>query len=218
MRAAVYGDWEYVLYVDKRVVDAAVSWILGFQTAEGKFVETEHYIHTPLDSRMSDQTPDSRVAMTAHVLIALNECAALVEGHTRNRVVEAILSGIKYLEAKLNMIADTHALAIAVWALHLGRSEQLQTALNHLMNQIRVNTDGLPYWSPTEIPSPPVKKENQRLFRGARLYTEGDSAAVEATSYALLAFLAQDGVSPITDNIVLWLLLQVVEGLASIFR
>ncbi|KAF6214650.1 hypothetical protein GE061_009393 [Apolygus lucorum] len=205
LKGAVYGDWEYVLYVDKRVVEAAVSWILGFQTPEGKFVETEYYINTPLDSRTSDHTPDSRVAMTAHVLIALNECSVLVEGHTRNRVVESILSGIKYLEAKLNIIVDTRVLAIAVWALNLGKSDRLQTAMNLLINRTRTNTDGLPYWSPVEIPSPPLKKENQRLFRGARLYTEGDSAAVEATSYALLALMAQEGVSPTTDNIVLWL-------------
>lgn len=67
------------------------------------------------------------------------------------------------------------------------------------------SADGLPYWSSVDIPAPEIKYENQRPFRRPRLYTSGDSKAVEATSYGLLSMLADDGITTTTDNIVLWL-------------
>jgi hypothetical protein len=50
-----------------------------------------------------------------------------------------------------------------------------------------------------------VKLENQRPFVQPRDYNEGDSEAVEATSYALLVLLDKDGVTTTTDKIVQWL-------------
>ncbi len=67
-------------------------------------------------------------------------------------------------------------------------------------------SDGLYYWSQLPIASNPIKLENQRPYVGPRLYQETDSTAVEATSWALLVYLANDGVTSFVENIVQWLI------------
>ncbi|BES89109.1 Complement component [Nesidiocoris tenuis] len=205
---AVYADWEYVLYIDKTIFNRALDWIVNFQTPEGKFVETDYYLETPLDRHFgSDRVKpsDAGVALTAHVILALHNCDSHVEGTTKTRVVEAIQRGQKYLESRASSLLDPFTISIAVWALYNIGSSQFQSSMNSLKGKLRMNTDGLPYWSSVDIPAPEIKYENQRPFRRPRLYTSGDSKAVEATSYGLLSMLADDGITTTTDNIVLWL-------------
>lgn len=66
--------------------------------------------------------------------------------------------------------------------------------------------DGCIYWSKTPIPSNPVKIENQKPYRMPRLYQETDSYAVEATSWALLVYIANEGITLQVENIVKWLI------------
>lgn len=61
------------------------------------------------------------------------------------------------------------------------------------------------YWSRSPISSNPIKLENQRRYVGPRLYENSVSSAVEATSWALLVYLAREGISPFVENIVQWL-------------
>lgn len=65
--------------------------------------------------------------------------------------------------------------------------------------------DGLIYWSDHDIPTNPVKLENQRPFTKPRVYHESDSLAVEATAWALLVMLSKDGVTDAAEKIVQWL-------------
>lgn len=67
-------------------------------------------------------------------------------------------------------------------------------------------SDGNIFWSKLHIPSNPVKLENQKPYRMPRLYLEANSYAVEATSWALLVYLAKEGVTPLVENIVKWLI------------
>lgn len=66
-------------------------------------------------------------------------------------------------------------------------------------------SDGLIYWSDHDIPTNPVKLENQRPFTRPRVYHESDSLAVEATAWALLVILSKDGVTDTAEKIVQWL-------------
>jgi hypothetical protein len=65
--------------------------------------------------------------------------------------------------------------------------------------------DGELYWAREKIPSNPIKYENQRPFLEPAPIVEGDSVAVEATSYALLTYIAREGVGIIHERIVQWL-------------
>lgn len=66
-------------------------------------------------------------------------------------------------------------------------------------------TEGLIFWSTENIPSNPIKVENQRPFIRPRVYHESDSLAVEASSWALLVALHREGITNTTEKIVQWL-------------
>ncbi len=82
-----------------QIVNSAVVWLLNYQTSEGAFVETEYYWQVPLHQAMAPKAKVTRtattnnnnnsnsssssgggglshVALTAHVLIALEDTAA----------------------------------------------------------------------------------------------------------------------------------------------
>jgi hypothetical protein len=55
------------------------------------------------------------------------------------------------------------------------------------------------------VPANRIRYENQRPFICPRDYETDVSAAVEATSYALMAYLVRDRVSIVPERIVKWL-------------
>lgn len=61
------------------------------------------------------------------------------------------------------------------------------------------------YWSREPVPSNRIVYENQRPFVQPRPPTDQDSVAVEATSYALLVYLARDGIGELQERVVTWL-------------
>lgn len=65
--------------------------------------------------------------------------------------------------------------------------------------------DGELYWAREKIPSNAIKYENQRPFLEPAPIMEGHSVAVEATSYALLTYVAREGVGMFHERIVQWL-------------
>lgn len=74
-----------------------------------------------------------------------------------------------------------------------------------LLTNVFSFSEGLFYWSRSAISINPIKLENQRRYIGPRLYENSVSSAVEATSWALLVFLAREGISPFVESIVQWL-------------
>ena len=72
---------------------------------------------------------------------------------------------------------------------------------------MRREVDGYIYWSRTAITSHErLFENNQRTFLLPKEPQEGDSAAVEATSYALLVFLKKEGITIRQERVVSWLL------------
>jgi hypothetical protein len=69
------------------------------------------------------------------------------------------------------------------------------------------------YWSREPVPSNQILYENQRPFLQPRLPMHQDAAAVEATSYALLVYLARDGIGDLQERVVSWLnTMRMVDG------
>ena len=73
---AAFHDWEPFIYIDPLVISSGVTFILNYQSSDGSFVETEPYmlhpLHDPAGSRQN-------VSLTAHVLIALETTASLLQ-------------------------------------------------------------------------------------------------------------------------------------------
>jgi CD109 antigen len=73
--------------------------------------------------------------------------------------------------------------------------------------------EGMVYWSRDPVPSNPILYENQRPFLQPRLPMHQDAVAVESTSYALLVYLARDGIGDLQERVVTWLnTMRMVDG------
>ncbi len=75
------------------------------------------------------------------------------------------------------------------------------------------------YWSREPVPSNNITYENQRPFVMPRMPNQQDAVAVETTAYALLVYLARDGIGDLQERVVTWLnTMRMVEGgFVSIF-
>lgn len=136
LKAVSFQDWEDFIYIDEKVFGNAVMWLLNYQNSEGAFVEASD-VDTPLHyamrvSMMAGNSSD-HVALTAHVLIALDGAAELLTGHVKvSFIVLAKLQiyaffqqycstgrqrAIRYLEKQLYRINDPYEVAIVTYAL-----------------------------------------------------------------------------------------------------
>lgn len=75
------------------------------------------------------------------------------------------------------------------------------------------------YWSREPVPSNKIVYENQRPFIQTRLPSDQDAEAVESTAYALMVYLARDGIGDLQERVVNWLntMRMVDGGFISIF-
>ena len=75
------------------------------------------------------------------------------------------------------------------------------------------------YWSRNPVPANNLTYKNQRPFVQPRLPNQQDALAVETTAYALLVYLARDGIGDLQERVVTWLntLRMTPAGFVSIF-
>ncbi|XP_065199641.1 ovostatin-like [Planococcus citri] len=208
LKYANFSEWQFLIWIDSYIIRKTLQWLLANQHSEGYFTETIVYRETPFDSRfIFNSEAQYRIALTAHVLITVQTVVEFGDGDLNTHVIVSILNARKYLEKKLSSsIHDPYLLALISYALRITNSPESNYAFTRLHKAMQVNEDGYIYWSQTPIPSNPVKLENQRPYRMPRLYQKTDSQAVEATSWALLVYLANEGVTPVVENIVKWLI------------
>lgn len=192
----MYADWENILYIDSKIFQKSVKWIIQYQNPSGSFVETNRF-HQALDANMRENR-----SLTAHVLLGLVPCLDVIEGEVRSKATSAILKAVKYLEKDLP--SEPHSLALVTLAVHTVQSNVRDESYFKLLTIINEAGDQA-YWSKEKIPPPPVKIQNQRPFLLPRTYMEGLSETIQATSIALLVSLIREGVTPLADKIVLTL-------------
>ncbi|CAH1397187.1 unnamed protein product, partial [Nezara viridula] len=194
---ANYGDWENIIYIDRKIFNQTALWLTTNQSPAGSFLETPMFYNS-LDSKMKDKR-----SLTAHVILGLLSCLQLLEGRTRVEANKAIIKGVQYLEKRLP--DEPYPLALVTLALYTAQSVVKEQAFSNLERLINLSEGDLVYWSQQGIPPVPIKIQNQRPFLGPRNYTEGISESIETTALALLSSLMREGVTPQADRIVLTL-------------
>ncbi|KAB7493685.1 hypothetical protein Anas_10340 [Armadillidium nasatum] len=91
---AMFEEWEYLIYVDPRVLTDAVKFMLKHQNPDGDFGETEFYNIT-LDHKYRYQKSsfpnDVSIGLTALVTATIKEVVDSLHGTIRKRANQAIL-------------------------------------------------------------------------------------------------------------------------------
>ena len=88
LHAVSFQDWEDYIFMDPKVFGHAVMWLLNYQNEDGAFIEASeadtplHYAMKASMSAINNSTTE-HVALTAHVLIALDAAAELLQGHVK---------------------------------------------------------------------------------------------------------------------------------------
>jgi CD109 antigen len=159
-----------LIYVDEGVLSSAQTWIRDHQQADGSFVPVGFVHHQELLGGLK-----GKGALTAFAAVALRE-AGDSDGAARAE---------RYLEGSLDGMADAYTLAIATYALALGKSARARAARDKLMALAKENDAGL-YWGDLVVPTnppatPPVPTIPTQM--------PSRSAAIETTGYAALALL-----------------------------
>ncbi|GFN82626.1 complement component 3 [Plakobranchus ocellatus] len=176
-------------FVDKaNLIDRGFTWL------SGKFQYWDKGTVEELDWRLSKDSLDYRVMLSAEVLIALLQCERFDLEEHANLMSDLAL----YLEDNIHRIQEPMVLAKAAYALMLfdPESEIASRAAKRLWSTRRSNENGQIYWSDEKV----VETESIPFW-----YQLGAKAsAIEATSYALLVFL-EAGSSVNADAIADWL-------------
>lgn len=145
-----FQDWEDYIYIDPEVFGSSTMWLINYQTPNGEFIETEHYTDNPLHVPMRTKNRTGNVALTAHVLIALQEIAPKLYGEIKKFSSTSRQRARQFLERNLPKITDPYDLAIVSYALVISRSPEADAATGILFKMKREES-GMVYWSPTKI-------------------------------------------------------------------
>nr|XP_045602144.1 CD109 antigen-like [Procambarus clarkii] len=208
---ASFQDWENLIYIDPALITMAAKWLLEYQTPAGAFAETPNYTH-PLDSK-ANPTPAYRlerdgrrnVSLTAQVVLALVNIIPSLQGNTRTKINIAKASAIAYLERELEGLQDPYDVALVAWALTKADSTKKEAAFSLLDSLKRVDGNKI-YWSREPVTFNSLIYENsQKPFIQPKDDQKWDAHAVETTSYALLVYVAREGIGIIQENIVRFL-------------
>lgn len=210
LQEATFNEWENFIYIDPKVIEKAVKWVLDHQTPEGGFRETTW---SP-DRKYNDSLNkfyDNRygfiqrnISLTAHVLIMLEsvkDLSTYLSAHVNNAQAKAI----HWLQQNMKTIDDhgePFEKAIVAYALMKSKSPLAEEAFSILVRTIR-RGNGMAYCGREPLPDPPTKTENQRPYSIARLPYKYDAENIEATAYALLVYVQRREL--IVDGMVNWL-------------
>lgn len=216
---ASFQDWENLIYIDPAVINSATEWMLRYQTQLGAFAETPNYTH-PLDSKTNplrssafssvpsyqlERDGYKNVSLTAQVVLALVSVLPSLHGHIRAKTNIAKANAVSYLERELDSLHDPYDVALVAWALTKADSGKKEAAYNRL-HSIRREEGNKIYWSREPVDfNPLVYEDSQKPFIQPKNDQKWDAHAVETTAYALLVYIAREGIGIIQENIVRFL-------------
>ncbi|XP_055329152.1 alpha-2-macroglobulin-like [Paramacrobiotus metropolitanus] len=182
---------EFVPSIEDDVIKTALRFLVDQQNTDGSFEENGRVI-----DKQHQGGASKGIGLTAFTLIAF-----LQYKESGKPVVvkfdESMQKATNYLESKLNTLSnDSYALAITAYALAKAKSEKNAAALD-LLEQKMIRNSSLAYWTTTASLSDQGADEEHSYPTNAK--------DVEATAYALLAFMANGKVSSALP-IVSWLI------------
>lgn len=199
LHLSTFQEWENFLYIDPKVIQNAIVWLLNQQQADGSFVE--YPMQSPLNRRTN---MTSSISLTAHVLITLAEVRDL-SGEVDSKATSARTSAQRFLERALHVVKDyedPYELAIVTYALTLVESVEAVEGFNHLYLRMR-EVSGMRYWGKEPVAPIRTQVESNRPFILPRLPNRFDSSNVATTAYGLLIHIKRQAF--IQKEIVEWL-------------
>lgn len=204
---ASFYEWENYIYIDPKVIEGAVKYVLDHQTREGSFYEVTWLPDRKMNDSLlwpNDTMRFRNISLTAHVVITLVTVKDLTGG-LGARVSLAQGNAVKWLEKNLRLLqehGEPYEVAIVAYALLIGKSSSAETAFD-ILSKLARSEGGYTYWGKEKVPDPPYKMENQKPFLLPRLPYKYDASNIETTSYALLTYVARQEL--FIDPIVKWL-------------
>ena len=162
-----------LIYIDDAVLASSGAWIGKHQKADGSFDPVGFVHHQEMLGGLSGKT-----ALTAYVAVALREAGDAT----------AFAKAVRYLEGALDSAADSYTLALGTYALALAKSPRAQAHAGRLLKLARESDDGLSWGDEPQEPQP-LATPQPGLRPMPRPRRPDQSAAIEATGYALLALL-----------------------------
>lgn len=173
------------IFVDQRIIDRALDWLMDIQGKNGSFVETGAVIYSQMESRNGNS-----LALTAFVTIAFIENQVGSSGKYTN----TINKGLDYIARNIDEGESTYTIALCSYALQLAKHTSKQSAFN-LLDARSKSKDGKKWWA-IDTPINETKNPWTKLPR---------SVDIETTAYALLTFIEAnllDDATPVLN----WLL------------
>ncbi|XP_022908255.2 CD109 antigen [Onthophagus taurus] len=208
LKEATFYEWENFIYIDPRIIEKSVRWVLKHQTPEGSFYETtwspDRKYNDSLNYPDETRYRNRNISLTAHVLIMLESVKDLSTDISKD-VANAHSAASQWLERNMKLLREhgkPFERAIVAYALMKSRQPQAEDAFSILVQSV-VNGNGYAYCGRERLPDPPTKTENQRPFSLPRLPYTYDSENIEATSYALLVYVQRREI--LVDAMVNWL-------------
>lgn len=207
---ASFYEWENFIYIDPKVMERNVGYLLRHQTPEGSFYEVTWLPNRKVNDSSNYKTryftPNHHynISLTAHVLITLVTVKDF-SGSLGSKVALSQQRAVQYLDSKLVYLKDfgtPYEIAIVAYAMMLAKAPKAEYAFNLLTN-IRQYVGEFSYWGNDPLPLPPTKLENQKYFSLPRLPYEFDSLNIETTAYALLTYVSRQEI--MVESIVSWL-------------
>jgi CD109 antigen len=156
-----FSEAQKHVYIENRVIENALSWMVQSQSTDGNFSEKGRTVHSEMY--------DNSIALTSYCLIAI-----LATEDAENEYNSTMQSAAKYIADNSMLTNRLYSLALASYALQLIKHPNATMVLNRF-NGKAIEKDGLKWWE-----KPKLQYNN---------YYSSDSIDVETTAYGLLANL-----------------------------
>ncbi|KAJ8965945.1 hypothetical protein NQ317_008000, partial [Molorchus minor] len=157
------------IYIQDKIIDEAIDWLLEVQGRNGSFYETGNVIYEDLQSRNGNSLP-----LTAFTVIALLE----INQRNNPLVFNAVNKGLDYIARNIEEDESAYGLALCSYVLHLAKHASKQSAFNLL--EVKSKSKGSMKWWSKDVSQNETKNPWHHLPR---------SIDIETTSYALLTFM-----------------------------
>ncbi|NWI96008.1 A2ML1 protein, partial [Pitta sordida] len=175
------------IFLDKRTIEAALTWLEFHQLPSGCFRNVGQLFHTFMKGGV-----DGEVPLAAYITAAYLEAGATPESTVVRKALGCIIPS-------LPKAASTYTQALLAYTFALAKDSQRTQELLDLLDQKAIRADGQIYWSQTSYRS--------RLSTSP--WSQPVSVDVELAAYVLLALLSKPNVTEsdlaTASGIVAWL-------------
>ncbi|NXS07379.1 A2ML1 protein, partial [Neodrepanis coruscans] len=175
------------IFLDKRTIEAALTWLEFHQLPSGCFRNVGHLFHSFMKGGV-----DGEIPLAAYITAAYLEAGATPESTVVHKALGCIIPS-------LPKAASTYTQALLAYTFALAKDSPRTQELLDMLDQKAIRADGQIYWSQTSSKS--------RLSTSP--WSQPVSVDVELTAYILLAMLSKPNVtkSDLTtaSGIVAWL-------------